>query len=89
MTQMAGLKWHTDRRGVITGYSYDALGRRVFAGFGYNGSSYDDTINYTFDAGNRLTYALDSLTGTIHRVFDGLDGLRSETTSQGIDRLHI
>ena len=77
------LKWYTDRRGVITGYGYDSLGRRVFAGFGYNGSSYDSTVNYSFDPGNRLTDTLDSLTGTIHHSFDGLDGLVSETTPQG------
>jgi hypothetical protein len=65
------LQWYTDRRGVIIGYGYDSLGRRVFAGFGHDGSSYDSTINYTFDPGNRLTDSLDSLSGAIHRTFDG------------------
>ena len=76
------VQWYTDRRGVITGYSYDSVGRRVFAGFGYNGSSYNSTINYTFDVGDRLTDTLDSLAGAIHRTFDGLGGLLSETTPQ-------
>ena len=77
------LQWFTDRRGVVTGYSYDSLGRRVFAGFGHNGSSYDSTIAHAFDTGNRLTDTLDSLTGSIHRSFDGLNGLLSEVTPQG------
>lgn len=77
------LHWYTDRRGVVTRYSYDSLGRRVFAGFGFNGSSYDSTVQYTFDAGDRLTDTLDSLTGSIHRGFDGLNGLLSEVTPQG------
>ena len=77
------VQWYTDRRGAITGYRYDSIGRRVFAGFGYNGSSYDSTISYTFDPVNRLTDTLDSLSGAIHRTFDGLDGLLSEATPQG------
>ena len=74
---------YVDRRGVATNYSYDSLGRRTFAGFGFNGSSYDSTINYTFDAADRLRQTVDSLTGTITRTFDGLDGLLSEVTPQG------
>ena len=77
------LLWYTDRRGVISGYSYDILGRRILAGFGYNGSSYESTISYTFDHGNRLTDTLDSLTGAILRQFDGLNALQSEVTPQG------
>lgn len=61
----------------------DNLGRRAFAGFGYNGSSNDSTISYSFDPGNRLTDTLDSLTGSIHRSFDGLNELLSEVTPQG------
>lgn len=74
---------YVDRRGTTTNYSYDSLGRRTFSGFGFNGSSYDSTINYTFDGGNRLWQTVDSLNGTITRSFDGLDGLLSEVSPQG------
>ena len=73
----------TDRRGKVTVYQYDALNRRTFAGFGQNGSNYESTINYTWDAGSRLTEADDSIAGTIMRTFDGLDHPTDEQTPQG------
>jgi RHS repeat-associated protein len=73
----------TDRRGSVTVYQYDGLNRRTFAGFGYNGSSYQSTISYTYDAGNRLTGASDSIAGTIARTYDGLDRLTDEQTPLG------
>jgi YD repeat-containing protein len=46
----------TDRRGVVTTYTYDPLNRLTFAGFGtQSGPTYESTINYSYDAGNRLT----------------------------------
>ena len=39
----------TDRRGKVITYDYDGLGRRTFAGYGFNGSTYESTINYTYD----------------------------------------
>jgi RHS repeat-associated protein len=79
----SNLTSHTDRRGKVTAFQYDALNRRTFAGFGQNGSQYESTINYTWDAGNRLTQAADSIAGAITRVPDLLDRLTSETTAQG------
>ena len=74
----------TDRRGKVTTYAYDNLNRRTFAGFGTQaGPTYESTINYTFDAGNRLIQTVDSVTGTITRGYDGLDRMTSETTPQG------
>ncbi|MFZ3381057.1 MAG: RHS repeat-associated core domain-containing protein [Candidatus Acidiferrales bacterium] len=74
----------TDRRGKATTYMYDNLNRRTFAGFGTQaGPTYESTINYTWDAGNRLTQIVDSVTGTITRGYDGLDRLTSEQTPQG------
>ncbi len=77
----------TDRKGQVTTYTYDGLSRSTFAGFGtvVNGgtTTYSSTINYTYDAGNRLTQAVDSISGTITRMFDGLDRLTSETTPLG------
>ena len=54
------------------------LNRKISATFGR-----DSTITYRYDQGNRLTEALDSLTGAITRTYDDLDGLASETTPQG------
>lgn len=74
----------TDRRGKVTTYTYDNLNRRIFAGFGTQaGPTYESTINYTWDGGNRLTNLVDSVTGTITRGYDGLDRLTSEQTPQG------
>ncbi len=77
----------TDRRGKVTTFGYDALDRVAFAGFGtvVNGgnTTYESTIDYGYDAGNRLTSAVDSVSGTITRAYDDLDRLVSETTPQG------
>jgi len=77
----------TDRRGKVTTYEYDALDRATFAGFGTvvdgGNTTYESTIDYGYDAGNRLTSAADSETGTINRTYDDLDRLTSETTPQG------
>jgi RHS repeat-associated protein len=73
----------TDRRGAVTVYQYDGLNRPALAGFGASGGGYQSTINYTWDAGSRMTAAADSIAGTITRGYDGLDNLVSETTPQG------
>jgi RHS repeat-associated protein len=77
----------TDRKNQVTAYFYDALDRRSSVGFNQiiNGgiTSYDSTIGYQYDAGDRLRQAVDSLTGTIVRDYDGLDRLKLETTPQG------
>ncbi len=68
----------------MTTLSYDGLNRRTFAGFGtLAGPTYESTVSYTYDAGNRLTQAVDSITGTITWTFDGLDRLTSQGTPQG------
>lgn len=78
------LSQFTDRRGKVTTYSYDNLGRRTFIGFGMQaGPTYESTISYAFDAGNRLMHAVDSITGTITRSYDGFDRVTSEATPQG------
>jgi RHS repeat-associated protein len=79
----SNLAQHTDRRGKVTVYQYDGLNRQTFAGFGYNGSGYESTIGYTWDGGDRLTAATDSIAGTIARTYDGLDDLTDEQTPQG------
>ena len=39
--------------------------------------------NYSYDAGDRLVQAVDSVTGTITRSYDGLDRLTSEVSPRG------
>jgi RHS repeat-associated protein len=74
----------TDRRGKVTTYTYDGLNRQTFAGFGtLAGPTYESSITYTIDAGNRLTKAVDSIGGTITRGNDGFDRLTSEVSPQG------
>ncbi len=74
----------TDRRGKVAKFSYDGLNRMSFAGFGWTtGTTYESTVNYTYDGGNRLRTAVDSISGTITRGYDDLDRLNSDATPQG------
>jgi RHS repeat-associated protein len=74
----------TDRRNKLTTFQYDGLNRRTFTGYGtLPGPTYESTINYTYDGGDRLSKIADSTSGTITPGFDGLDRLTSETTPQG------
>jgi RHS repeat-associated protein len=82
--QLGNLSSFTDRRGKVTTYQYDGLNRRIFAGYGtLPGPTYESTVNYTYDGGNRLTKVVDSSSGTITPIFDGLNRLTSETTPTG------
>jgi RHS repeat-associated protein len=74
----------TDRRGKITVYGCDNLDRLNFIGFGETAVGvYESTINYTYDAGNRLLTAVDSLSGTIVLNYDSFDRVLTLTTPQG------
>jgi RHS repeat-associated protein len=73
----------TDRKGQSSEFRYDGLNRRTFAGFGASGKSYQTTVSYTYDMGNRLTQVVDSAAGTITLEYDPLDRLVRETTPQG------
>jgi YD repeat-containing protein len=73
----------TDRRGKVTVFQYDQQNRKTFAGFGYNGSSYESTISYHYDKGDNLTQVVDSIAGTITRTYDNFDNLTDEQTPQG------
>jgi RHS repeat-associated protein len=77
----------TDRKGQVTTYAYDPLNRLKFVGFGtvinQGVATYESTISYTYDAGNRLVQSVDSAGGTITEVHDDLDRLTSETTARG------
>ena len=79
------LSTFTDRRGKVATSTYDGLNRKTFTGFGTVGTppTYDSTITYTYDEGNRLASVVDSVTGTITSKFDRLGRLISEQTPQG------
>jgi RHS repeat-associated protein len=77
----------TDAKGQITALMYDALNRVKTVGYNAKTSgsttTYDSTVNYTYDAVGRMTKAVDSTGGTITRTYDDLDRLTSETSPQG------
>jgi hypothetical protein len=74
---------HADRNGNVINYSYDALDRPFQVQYKIPGGVVQSTVNYTWDAGNRVTKAVDSIAGTISRTYDGLDDLTQEATPQG------
>ncbi len=69
----------TDRKGQSTTYQYDVLDRPSVTT--YHGGTTSTT--YTFDAGNRVTQVVDTVSGTITRTYNGLDLMTNETTPQG------
>jgi len=74
----------TDRRGKVTTYSYDPLDRPIFYGFGTTaGPTYESTSSYTYDAYNRITQAVDSVSGTISISYDDLARTTAQTSPQG------
>jgi len=80
------LSQFTDRRGSIATYTYDSLNRKTLAGFGTavgTPNTYNSTITYSYDVGDRLTSVVDSVAGTITPGFDKFDRLILEQTSQG------
>jgi RHS repeat-associated protein len=85
--QNGNLVSYRDKKGQLTTFTYDALNRNTMVGFGtvVNGGSttYQSTVNLTYDSISRLTQTVDSVGGTITRVYDNLDRMTSETTPQG------
>ena len=77
----------TDRKSQVTSLTYDPLNRLKLVGYNTvvnaGVTSYESTVGYTYDAGNRMTQAVDSAGGTITEAYDNLDRLTSETTPQG------
>lgn len=77
----------TDRKNQVTSVTYDPLDRLKLVGYNtvVNGgnTTYESTVGYTYDAGNRMTQAVDSAGGTITEAYDNLDRLTTETTPQG------
>jgi RHS repeat-associated protein len=73
----------TDRRGKVDKFTYDALNRLTEAKYGVSGETAESTIKYEYDNGNRLTKAIDSVTGTFTPEYDELNRLTSLATPQG------
>jgi RHS repeat-associated protein len=84
---MGNLTTVTDARGKMTTYKYDSLNRRNFVGYGttFNGGipSYESTVTFAFDGGNRMTSVTDSAGGVITPQYDLLNRLVSKATPQG------
>ena len=73
-----------DRRGKVKTTTYDTLDRPTFIGFGTTaGPNYESTISYSYDLRDRITQAVDSISGTTDFVFDDLNRTATETTSRG------
>jgi len=80
--EMSNLLTHTDRKGQLTQFNvvpYDALNRLKQVNYA-DGS----TTALTWDAGDRVSPIIDSLSGTITRSYDDLNRLLSEQTTQGL-----
>jgi RHS repeat-associated protein len=73
----------TSRRNKVTSYSYDPLDRLTQVKYGVAGTSAESTVDYTWDAGNRLRQIDDSAGGTITYTPDNLDRIATETSPQG------
>jgi RHS repeat-associated protein len=79
----------TDRRGKITTYTYDALNRRVFAGFGTifgAPTTYESTQTYQYDTANRVKQISDTAGGTAKNFiwnFNDVTRTYSEQTPLG------
>jgi RHS repeat-associated protein len=73
----------TSRRGKVTSSSYDPLDRPTQVKYGVTGGSAESTVDYSWDAGNRLTQLADSAGGTITYTPDNLDRITTETSPQG------
>ncbi len=80
------LNCFTDRRGQVANLTYDGLDRITSIGYGATSctnTTYQSTTSYSYDAGSRPTQIVDSVSGAITPVFDGLNRLMSVTTPQG------
>ena len=60
--EVGGLNMVTDRKGQVSGLTYDELGRLATRGFGATvaaPTAYTSTVGYNWDNGNRLTPFVD------------------------------
>lgn len=77
-----------DRRGIVTVFEYDNLGRTVFVGFGATGpvgsETYESTQRYVYDTQGRLLRVEDNANGNVAFTYNNLDQVLTETTPQGV-----
>jgi RHS repeat-associated protein len=64
-------------------FAYDDLNRPTTAKYGVSGTTAQTTIAYTYDAGDRLTKAVQTPGGTYKFTYDGLNDILSQSTPQG------
>lgn len=80
------LACHTDRKGQVSVFAFDGLNRTTSAGYGAancSATTFANSTTYTYDGGNRLRTAVDSLSGTVTLNYDGLDDVNYESSPQG------
>ena len=74
----------TDRRGAVTTYTYDGLNRPLTMNVTVpQAPTLTRSATYTYDALDRLTQAMDLLTGTLTRTYDDVARTVTETTPLG------
>lgn len=76
---MDRVKTYTDRRNRVTSYAYDTLGRLTTTTFPGSGG----TLTSAYDAGNRLTSLVDSISGTLGWTYDNFDAVTQANGPQG------
>jgi RHS repeat-associated protein len=64
-------------------FAYDDFGNVTTAKYGVSGSSAQTTIASTYDAGNRMTKAVQTPGGTYQLSYDGLNDILSQTSPAG------
>ncbi|MGH7372676.1 MAG: RHS repeat-associated core domain-containing protein, partial [Candidatus Rokuibacteriota bacterium] len=70
---MGNLTRHTDRKGQVATFIYDALNRRT------DSTHLDSSMSVTYDAVGRLTQTTDTLGGSVEHTYDVLDRLIGQT----------
>jgi RHS repeat-associated protein len=76
----------TARNGQMTKRTYDTANRLSLIGFGATAqapTTYESTISYAYDKGDRMLSTADSVGGTISYTYDGLGRMTQETTPLG------
>lgn len=74
---------HLDRKGQKENRTFDALNRPTHVEYDTSTGAVESTIDYSYDAGGRVTQIADSAGGTLTKTFDGMDRTLSESGPGG------